>query len=655
MPKVIAVGALPTDTGKILEVADVKPYLDSGKYILYDPNATGPATTNIPETYTPPEGVVPYNPAAAGGETNPLNNPWFGIPAEISGQMSSVEQAKAYKAGGDWINPSTGQPTPIGVGMPKPIKPMAEYIPNEQVLQSKRDELSKAGIPPNEWNKYITSPDAQGKLYYNRPATLISPTGEKKVVPTGSPEANQLFSQGWTLMGAVDTKTITSPLLTPETDITIGQGTTTNSYLSDTLIASAKADVSNAQKDIQQLQELLTPPKTDLSNQVNQLLEELDTGAETLTGRGKMQLSEEQKQGIEDKKQAIEDKTAELNKKLAEIDSLTSSYNLANQQDEGRPMTLARIQGAQAQNYKMYLAQKNSLTSEAGYLQAELLGLQGKLTEAQAAADRAVDLEYSDRLDSYNAKLSQLNILLPQLEAEEARYGSAVQLYLQQQADTLTEQKQAKSDIMAVKLKAITSGINDPSILARIGNASSYNEALQILGENIPTNIEELTPDYKNYLLAGGEATGMSFAEWQGKTAPIEESQYMVQTASRALQTIDELLPQVGANTVGWGAFFLNKLPETEARNFSAQLDTLKSNIAFGALTAMREASKTGGALGQVSDREGKLLESTLGALDQLQSPEQLTIQLNKIKESILRWSSALQASYNSSDGDFSW
>jgi hypothetical protein len=51
----------------------------------------------------------------------------------------------------------------------------------------------------------------------------------------------------------------------------------------------------------------------------------------------------------------------------------------------------------------------------------------------------------------------------------------------------------------------------------------------------------------------------------------------------------------------------------------------------------MRAASKTGGALGQVSDREGALLQSSLGALDIGQSPTQFKAQLKKIKDSITR------------------
>ena len=66
----------------------------------------------------------------------------------------------------------------------------------------------------------------------------------------------------------------------------------------------------------------------------------------------------------------------------------------------------------------------------------------------------------------------------------------------------------------------------------------------------------------------------------------------------------------------------------------------------------MRAASKTGGALGQVSDREGQLLQSSLGALDIGQSPTQFKSQLQKIRDSIIRWSQAMEDTSNQPASD---
>ena len=120
------------------------------------------------------------------------------------------------------------------------------------------------------------------------------------------------------------------------------------------------------------------------------------------------------------------------------------------------------------------------------------------------------------------------------------------------------------------------------------------------------------------------------------------QNTYGAKVAETALGVIDDITPQVNNYTVGPIGKAASNIPGTPAYNFKSALETLKSNIAFGALTEMRAASKTGGALGQVSDREGALLQSSLGALDIGQSPTQFKAQLKKIKDSITRWNSAV-------------
>lgn len=117
-------------------------------------------------------------------------------------------------------------------------------------------------------------------------------------------------------------------------------------------------------------------------------------------------------------------------------------------------------------------------------------------------------------------------------------------------------------------------------------------------------------------------------------------SPYAAERSERTVQSVDDLLGKVNRWTTGFGSL-LARIPETDAANFDAELDTLKANIAFNELTAMREASKTGGALGQVSNIELGLLQSALGALRANQSPANLKAQLMKIRGSVNRWRKA--------------
>ena len=63
----------------------------------------------------------------------------------------------------------------------------------------------------------------------------------------------------------------------------------------------------------------------------------------------------------------------------------------------------------------------------------------------------------------------------------------------------------------------------------------------------------------------------------------------------------------------------------------------LNANIAFSELEQMRQASPTGGALGQVSNKEIDFLKSVQGSIDLTQSNEQLLTQLDRIENAFRR------------------
>jgi hypothetical protein len=105
------------------------------------------------------------------------------------------------------------------------------------------------------------------------------------------------------------------------------------------------------------------------------------------------------------------------------------------------------------------------------------------------------------------------------------------------------------------------------------------------------------------------------------------------QQAKLVTDTLDKAitLAETSNTATNYGQVF-SKLPNTDARALNNYLDTIKANIGFDALQVMRENSPTGGALGQVSDMENRLLQATKGALDPLQG-DQLVANLKIIKE----------------------
>jgi hypothetical protein len=81
----------------------------------------------------------------------------------------------------------------------------------------------------------------------------------------------------------------------------------------------------------------------------------------------------------------------------------------------------------------------------------------------------------------------------------------------------------------------------------------------------------------------------------------------------------------------GWGSL-LKDIPASQAKGVEGMIKTMKGNIGFAKLQAMREASPTGGALGQVSNIELELLTGVIGSLDQAQSDEDLLRVLDQIE-----------------------
>jgi hypothetical protein len=106
------------------------------------------------------------------------------------------------------------------------------------------------------------------------------------------------------------------------------------------------------------------------------------------------------------------------------------------------------------------------------------------------------------------------------------------------------------------------------------------------------------------------------------------------------LQT-DDILSTIGSArshllygyTTGVPGAVMRNFQGSEANDLSANYSTLKANLAFDRLQQMRDASKTGGALGGVSEGEEKLLGSSVASLDHSQSRKQQIQALDTIEK----------------------
>lgn len=99
-----------------------------------------------------------------------------------------------------------------------------------------------------------------------------------------------------------------------------------------------------------------------------------------------------------------------------------------------------------------------------------------------------------------------------------------------------------------------------------------------------------------------------------------------IERLKKNVMSQDIFNPTTGA--LGWIASFIPSSGRVDAENLGR---TIKANIGFDRLQQMREASPTGGALGSVSDRELRNLQSVMGSIELSQSEDQLLDNLERL------------------------
>lgn len=136
--------------------------------------------------------------------------------------------------------------------------------------------------------------------------------------------------------------------------------------------------------------------------------------------------------------------------------------------------------------------------------------------------------------------------------------------------------------------------------------------------------------------LAGAKTTGTGMAERQ-LDKPSEQAG--VEAQQRKQVFVSDLIKEAKEDSGFFTAGFIGKIgsfvPGTPQYNLSEKLATIKANLGFDKLQEMRDASKTGGALGQISNREIDFLQAVWSSVEQGQSPGELDKNLTRVDAAI--------------------
>jgi len=111
-----------------------------------------------------------------------------------------------------------------------------------------------------------------------------------------------------------------------------------------------------------------------------------------------------------------------------------------------------------------------------------------------------------------------------------------------------------------------------------------------------------------------------------------------------AISDAESLLEKGGLPVTGFWGNMLKDIAGTGAADLKNSIVTIKSAIGFDKLQDMRDKSPTGGALGQVSERELAQLNASLGSLEQSQSAEQFKKNLMRVKDYYQKYYKATMA-----------
>lgn len=172
------------------------------------------------------------------------------------------------------------------------------------------------------------------------------------------------------------------------------------------------------------------------------------------------------------------------------------------------------------------------------------------------------------------------------------------------------------------------------------GKYFQYNAdgSIQMNADGTPVTVwDQNSKEYLEYKAAEekAKAEADAAATEAGKTADADASSAVKQVIQ--YQNVTDAIKMIDDNEdkwigVGGWAGTLGWLPNSEQKTFSNLLYSVKTNIGLDALQQMRASSKTGGALGSVTEGEHKMLAQVWGSLDETMDPKVIRYNLRRIQ-----------------------
>ena len=270
----------------------------------------------------------------------------------------------------------------------------------------------------------------------------------------------------------------------------------------------------------------------------------------------------------------------------------------------------------------------------------------------QAIQTASADDGYSKSIQPATADDGLLYTIARSLNPISSAQAATTQPVLTEAVTEAEQANTAPQPILGTYKTATTGRRRDQSNMALPSTQIDMNEMLMRVGlagvgasqQGGLAALQQMGQTYGSIMdanRANGLAAYQAMLENQGKEGNEASGNQMVysQAALDSINTIENAVKNAASN---WNPFdnvtgmignALSYVPGTAAHDVAMQIDTIEAAVGFDRLQAMRDASPTGGALGQVSEKELALLKSSLGNLRQSQSREQFLRNLARVKQ----------------------
>jgi hypothetical protein len=306
----------------------------------------------------------------------------------------------------------------------------------------------------------------------------------------------------------------------------------------------------------------------------------------------------------------------------------------------------------QAETHKLETRIKEEALDDKGY--EKLFHVNDVVQSAQTPGDRAavIDLGRSlgikniDRYKSDNGYRILQEMMRRKMEAQDAARSNA-------QAGIRKSDAEASKDSAQSRLYDAQAGAADqmwtphPTDSAVMINKKTgeYKRIPDIAGPQ-----GKVTPGYR----ANPDGTWSAIQGGPADVKMSEKRQQDFASMQSIFQSMDNLARDANevANHPGLDGNFgvsgmIYNIPGGKSADAAAKMLSLKAKSAFATLQDMRNSSKTGGALGAVSDKEMSLLESAISAMGTMQSAKQAREEYAKIVRYTQEAKARIAAAYN--------